>query len=389
MKTFCLISMFLLVVLPGCAGTASRASLAQLPAQSSDRSATEVEKRLLMRADEEMRTLDNSGFLYEDKGLEAYLNDVARKLLPPEAYKGAPIKVKVLKNPSLGAFALPNGAVYVNTGILARMENEAQLSTLLAHEMTHVTHRHAVKEFAEMMRTSDDKSTLVGLLSGLGEFLGHLSTLSSVRGYSRELETEADVDGLKLVVKAGYDPHEAPKLFEYLKQELEEEKIEEPFFFSSHPKLVERIENYSALLRTVYAGRDGETNTRAFRRHAARLLLDNAELDVKRASYRSAERSIEKYLEQKSNDPRAFYLLGEVYRHRVSDDAEKAKANYEKTLSLQDNQPEAYRALGLLQYKTGDRPSARRNLQRYLSLKPEASDREYIREYLRDAGGTP
>lgn len=389
MKIFFLISMFMLVVLPGCAGKASRASVDVPPPPNSAASGGEVEKRLLLRADEEMRTLDNSGFLYEDKGLEAYLNDVARKLLPPETYKGVPIKVKVLRNPALNAFALPNGVVYVNTGIVARMENEAQLATLLAHEITHITHRHAVKEFAEMMRTSDDKSTLVGLLSGLGEFLGHLSTLASVRGYSRELETEADVDGLKLVVKAGYDPQEAPKLFEYLKQELEEDKIEDSFFFSSHPKIVERIENYNGLLRTAYAGRDGETNARAFRKHATSLLLDTAELDVKRASYRSAERSIEKYLEHKSNDPRAFYLLGEIYRHRVSDDTEKAKANYEKTLSLQSNQPEAYRALGLLQYKTGDRPSARINLQKYLTLKPEASDREYIREYLRESGGKP
>ena len=102
----------------------------------------EDEKRLWNRSEEEERSIAKSGMLYQDRELEAYLNGVASKLQPPEAYERIPFRILVLKNPYCNAFALPNGYIYVHTGILARMDNEAQLATLLAHEMTHATHRH-------------------------------------------------------------------------------------------------------------------------------------------------------------------------------------------------------------------------------------------------------
>ena len=115
--------------------------------------ALDSEQRLLAHADEESAKFDRSGFLYEDKRLEAYLNAVARKLLVP-VKTDKHIIVKIVRDPVLNAFAYPNGRVYVNTGFLAAMDNEAQLADLLGHEMTHVIRRHTAREFTSMKRKS-------------------------------------------------------------------------------------------------------------------------------------------------------------------------------------------------------------------------------------------
>jgi predicted Zn-dependent protease len=288
---------------------------------------------------------------------------------------------------------MPNGAIYVHTAILAHMENEAQLATLLAHEMAHVMLRHQAKEVADLRVTSEAKAPLVGALGTYGESFGRLSTLASTRGYSRELESEADTEGLRLVVTAGYDPREAPKFYEVLNEENEgaigreeeDEKDEEAFVYSSHPRNKERIKNDEKLLATEYAAvQGGATNTNAFRQYTLRLLLDNAELDIKRGHYAGAKRTIRRYLAEKSRDPRAYYLLGEAAWRQAMESAEQAKSSYEQALSLRSDHAESYRGLGMMQLNMGDKKAALTNLKRYLTLKPAAHDREYIQQYIND-----
>lgn len=387
MKRMMVIFFPAVLVLSGCAGIMAR-SLDQPAPKASEQSVAAAHKRLLVQAEAEVKRLEESGLIYKDDGLETYLNDIARKLRASEASRAVSFKIRVIKNPSLNAFALPNGAIYVHTAILAHIDNEAQLATLLAHEMSHVIRRHQAKEAADIRVTSEAKAALVGTLGTYGESFGRLSTLASTRGYSREIETEADGEGLKLVVQAGYDPREAPKFFERL-NEVEgddEETDEEAFLYSSHPRNRERIRNYEKLLQNDYAAvKGGATNTNGFRRYTLRLLLENAELDIKKGKYAGAERTINKYIAEKSRDPRAYYLLGEASWHRAMDSVEKAKANYQQALSLQPGHAESYRAMGLMQFKMGDKKAALTNLKQYLTLLPEASDREYIQQYIRDA----
>jgi predicted Zn-dependent protease len=90
------------------------------------------------------------GFAYEDAELEAYIDAVAGSLLGARpATRGLSVRVRVLRDPFRNAFALPHGTVFVHTGMLARLENEAQLATLLGHEVVHFLHRHSLKEVRE------------------------------------------------------------------------------------------------------------------------------------------------------------------------------------------------------------------------------------------------
>jgi beta-barrel assembly-enhancing protease len=193
----------------------------------------EDEQRLWKTVSEEEKRLDRSGDRYEDPAIAQYLNEVAQKLIPSQVRESPlTIHVKIIKNPLLNAFTFPNGDVYVHTGILARIENEAQLATLLGHELIHATHRHGIQEFRGIQRSSVALATFQMLTLPFGVFGAAASTLTSVgyvasvSGYSRDKEREADREGLALVVAAGYSPMEAPKLFEHLKRDLELRKID-------------------------------------------------------------------------------------------------------------------------------------------------------------------
>ena len=82
--------------------------------------------------------------LYDDAGLDSYVQGVADRLRRPDDTE--PIRVRVLKGPWPNAFVLPNGSAYVTTALLDVLGNEAQLACVIGHEMTHLSGHHAVDE---------------------------------------------------------------------------------------------------------------------------------------------------------------------------------------------------------------------------------------------------
>jgi predicted Zn-dependent protease len=389
MKTCLFVFLCILLFCAGCAST-------DLPTVKSKTLRLEDdEQRLWQRSKEEQKRLDRSGLILDDPILEAYLNSVAQSLQPPDVFEIIPFNVKIIKNRYLNAFAYPNGQIYVHTGILSRMDNEVHLATLLAHEMAHCTQRHAVKGF----RNAKNKTAFLAILQtatmglgGVGELaglLGALGTVASVTGYSRENETEADSEGFKAVGKAGYDITESKKLFECLRQEVKDEKKKEPFFFGSHPRLQERIDNYERLMTTAEK-MGGVRNRERFLDKIKNVVLLNAFLDLKAGRFETAQRSAEKYAVLQPADPKAFYLLGEIARQKGEEkDTEKALKLYEKAVSLDPDYPDAYRGAGLVYLKRGDRTKARKLLESYLARASNASDRGHVEEYIKEcsAGG--
>lgn len=361
------------------------------PVSSENFSFEEDEKRLWRRSAEEQEVLDEGGVIYRDKRLSRYLNNVARKLWPPKVFERIPFRIEVIKNPYLNAFAYPNGVIYLHTGILARMENEAQLATLLAHEMTHATHRHAIREFRSTKNKTAALATLrftighVPVAGDLASLLGGIGAMGAVSGYSKGLETQADTEGFLRVVEAGYDPRETPKLFLLLKEEVEAEKIEEPFFFGTHPRLKERIDNYYDLIETLSPEkRKGVKNKAAFLKKTRHLLLVNAELDLKAGRFQLARRSAEKYLALRPKEARAHYLMGEIYRQRGGDgNLQEAKNHFQKAISINRKDPDAHKGIAMVYYKLGEKQRAKKSFRSYLSLAPRASDRGFIEETIK------
>ncbi len=383
MKTISII--FILCTLVGCITSQA------IPVNDALNSA-EDERRLWEQVKVEQDAIDNSGLLYPDPQLESYLYRIVKKL---QAHSIAPdlhIRIKVLKDPHLNAFAYPNGVIYVHTGILARMDNEAQLAALLAHEMTHCTHRHSlrvirsIKDRPAGIAAVQDTLAKISAVQEVARLLGAAGLTVAVSGYSRSLETEADLVGLDLMSKADYDPYEALELFKHLRQEIEDEGIEGSYFFSSHPNVQQRIDNARNWLAENHTDRQSaQINTAEFQSRLQRVILTNARLDLRRGRFDLAQKTVAKYLKVKPDDARAYYLLGEISRQRDDqDDARSAVSYFEKAILLDPNYPEPHRAMGLIHYKVGQKQLAKKYFESCLLLSPNASDQAYIRDYLKN-----
>jgi len=350
----------------------------------------EDEKRLWNRSVEEQYRLNNCNCLYHDPVLTDYVNELAQKLFPDEVRaKGLTLEVNVLKNPLLNAFAYPNGVMYIHTGILSQMDNEAQLAALLGHEMSHVTHRHAVENFRSVKNTTAVLATVqmaaipFGAYGNLASLLGSVGAMAAVTGYSRELETEADVAGLQLMVVAGYDPRESPKLFKHLIKDINEQEIKEPFFFGSHPRLKERVKNYKSLIKANYPNTTGIVNEERFMEVITPMLLDNALLDLSMGRYSSAKRGIKRFTQRQPDNAEGHFGMGEVYRQMgEEDDRANAIEAYNQAISCDREYPEPYKGLGIIYYKQKLYVKSKAAFEQYLLLDPDAEDKGYIEQYI-------
>ena len=344
--------------------------------------ASEEEQMLWRRAQEEQNAIDGSGLLYQDTEIENYLNQIAKKLQTNSISADISFQIKVIKDTKLNAFALPNGVIYIHTGILAHMENEAQLAALLAHEMTHCTHRHSLKTLRNIKNRTQAKSATI---RELAQLLGITDSIAFINGYTRELETEADRVGLDLVVKANYDPNEVLKLFELLKQENEIEGFEEPYFLGTHPKVQQRIENVNRWLAENHRGKiKGSKDTIKFQSNMSRIMLENARLDLQQGKFFIAQSTVKKYLNLNPDDAQAYFLLGEIFRQRGwKNDSVAAINNYEKSISLNPSFAESHKAMGLIHYKDGEKRRAKKYFESCLLLSPNTADKAYIQGYLK------
>lgn len=348
------------------------------------------EQGLWQLAGEAQAELDRSGHLYADPDLEAYLLEVARRLEPAEVFQAIPFRFRVVRDRTPNAFCLPNGAVYVNTGILTLVGDEAELAALLGHEMTHAVERHALKQ----LRSAENSGALLNVLSswtGAAARPGGLVFMASVAGYSRDLEREADREGLGRVVAAGYDPHDAPRLFERMRDWVTAEKIKPgSAFYASHPRLDERIESMRALAEASGAS-GGEHGVERYGRRTAGVLLDAARGDLAAGRFPSARREAERYLALRPDDAQGHLALGEIARREGAAGGEEAAlASYRRAVELDPKAAEAWRGLGLMLRRKGDGPGAREAFEHYLGLAPTAPDRAHVEAMVKEAtGGKP
>jgi predicted Zn-dependent protease len=334
------------------------------------------ERRLWHSAGEMDEKLENADYLYEDEALQAYLEAVMQKIYPEYADS---INVRIVDSPSLNAFALPNGSIYINTGMLSRLENEAQVATVLAHEGVHFTHKHSLQQ-RRSQKNSTAFSTGFGMVVGIPA-LGDLIALSSIYGFSRELEREADAEGFRRLQSAGYDVSQAPVTFEFLLAEVEALEIDEPYFFSTHPGLEERIQSFRELV-----GQHGTTNgyqgMETYRTHVDKLQLELLADYLELSQHQSVLLILGRPDAFDRYPPSAWYHLGEAYRLRNEEgDTGRSVSAYRKAVQQAPEFAPTYRALGLYYMKNGEPVQADNYFSQYLELHPDAADRDYIEYY--------
>ena len=190
--------------------------------------------------------------LYRDPALSAYVDRVARRLVPYTHRNKLEYHFAVLDTPVENAFAAPGGFVYVTRGMLAMMNSEAELATVLGHELGHVNARHSVREYSKQLLLTG------GLLVGsvLSEDVAKVAPYLMVGlqvlflKFSRDDEYQADSLGVLYARSAGYSPGQMIPFFQSI-QKLEEKAgsgTQLPNFLSTHPLTEKRIEEARQML---------------------------------------------------------------------------------------------------------------------------------------------
>jgi len=157
--------------------------------------------------------------LYPDEELQAYVQQLGTSIAARSERADLPWQFRVVDDPVVNAFALPGGFIYITRGILAHFDSEAELASVIGHEIGHVTARHGVNQMSKQQLAQ------VGMLGGMifardqMERYGGLAQTSlglMFLKFTRDDERQADDLGLRYLVRGGYDPRPMPDVFDTL-----------------------------------------------------------------------------------------------------------------------------------------------------------------------------
>jgi Flp pilus assembly protein TadD len=392
----------------------------------------------------EIKLLDDrfekEGAVYHEIALDAYLNRVGMAVVADKEIENVQWKFRALRDPVPNAFALPNGSIYINMGLLALLDNEDQLAAVLAHEVTHVSRRHTYlrnrsirkKVLAINILTTIGSWNLVGGPAGMA--ISVITSVSpfmlalSILGYSREQEKEADLEGLKAATAAGFAPEGMTNSFKAMQRDIEGEQLNS--FYSDHPKLQERV-NYtsSGIGANSKKLSDDEAKT-ARDKYLAEMeavYRHDIELAINEGRFRTAVFVGQKLVSLHPNSSENVYYLAESYRtlgprnaeltaQQITSGAKKkaAKTRVKRTLEEQDAEllatpagkeawksnsekaemlflraleldrfnASAHRGLGMLYEKLTRKEAAVNEYAIYLELAPNAIDTARVRRRL-------
>ena len=316
--------------------------------------------------------------LYQEPQIERFIGQVLGALISCEPDHGIMPQVVLVRDTALNAYSFPDGTIYIHTGLLARLENEAELALLLSHEIVHVTRQHALQVAMLERKEADGSFSGRELSDSLSWFrdmapaFGHAGLSNTLLTLRRSLEQEADRAGLDMLIKADYDPHEALEIFEHLKMDAGAEEKDE------------RAGRMREVLSSVALDTAGRLSDRkAFSRRLHPLLMAQVELEIQRGEWNAAVRYTRRLVGDDPEDARGHYLLGEIYRQRAEPgDERRALTHYGRAIASDPFFPEPRRAVGLLHLKQGLARQAKAFFQSAIDLSPQLRGNAYIRSYL-------
>ena len=344
--------------------------------------ADDLERSLWFQMEEAERSLKTSQQVIRDPELNAYLRDVLCRTVGPEC---AGIRLYVVRSPYFNATMAPNGAMTVWTGLLLRAQSEAQLAAVLGHEFAHFKRRHSVQLFREAKSKSNAAAFLsftgVGLLLSIG-------LMESIFSFSREMEQEADLDGLKLLSAAGYDPAQVPLIWEQLLDERDatlvargrdkDKRKARAGLGDTHPPSQARVDYLRAAIGGLEPAGPILGEDRYREKMAAwwpQFLDDQLKLNDDGGSLFL----IESIAKANGWTPWIAYARAEFHRRRAAPgDVEAAIGHYSEAIARGGDLPELWRGRGFALRKAGRTEEARADFVEYLGRVPDAPDRAMV-----------
>ena len=252
--------------------------------------------------------------IIQDIEVQSYLRDLGEKLLSHTQHRPFDFYFLPIRNNSINAFATPGGVIAVNHGLILLTDNESELASVIAHEISHITHRHIAR-----LQTLTQETSWVGIVSIIGALvasaynsdLAQLTLFGSAAlpvdrqlSYTRDFEYEADRFGIQLVADSGIDPMGVPDFFSKLLKQ--ENRYQAPEFLRTHPLTLSRLSD--AKTRALSYKGNYKKDSKEFRFMKAKLLaLQNKPLPDKSDSqliknYYQALQLMQKQLPKKALD---------------------------------------------------------------------------------------
>lgn len=392
-----------------------------------------VDEPLLKAANDSEALFVRRGLVYNDPELQAYVQSVAEKILPRSTDAYIRYRISILRDSIPNAFAMPDGQIYIHSGMLALMENEAQLASLIGHEANHVAGHHSILAHRDLRNkaiTGAVVSSIAGIFGGpSAAFAVDWLLVTSLFNFSRDLEEEADQRAVTRVIEAGYNVQEMPRLFALMMEDTEGLRPSMATMWRTHPMLAQRVSYLSArpevrdfddlnavvgiqafnaasrdvAIRTIQDDIDGN-----YPREAIRLTQtlrerygDDAELltelgDAWRAlgprspesqddvSNRQKKKNVRARLRKSREEVEDDMLASIEGRMQYESNMKQAISAYLAALALDVAYAPAYQGLGEAQFALAAHRDAARSFQRYLKLEPQSLDRPIVMDRMRE-----
>jgi predicted Zn-dependent protease len=175
--------------------------------------------------------------VYDDPELQRYVNDIGQQLARASHRPNLPWSFTIVDNPAINAFALPGGYIYLTRGLLAYLDDEAELAGVLGHEIGHVTARHAAQAYTRQAQAGIGLTILSIFVPGTAPFadLGAAGLSVLFLRHGREAELEADRLGVEYGSGAGFDPAGVPRFLATLARVAALSERGVPNWLSTHP----------------------------------------------------------------------------------------------------------------------------------------------------------
>ena len=345
---------------------------------------------LRARADAEETALARRVAVHRDPGPPVYLSAIAARLVT----SAEAASVTVVEDPTLAAFAMPSGRVYIHTGLLSRLDNEDELAVVLALELARDPKGQTLRAGPAMKGSlpQGDLSPTAAAILGLDL---RIAAAAAITGYGADRERQAEREALRRLVAAGYDGERALMLFQRLGARADAGGPLEVFLYGDRRRMDERYQAMRSLLAasgTPSTSPSGDGS--GFGARMRSVVRDNAALDMRAGRFDLAQTDLARVLAQAPRDAIAHLLNAEIARLRSQRVAGLARAGYvrdalagyQRALELDPSYVEPLRQQALLYYQERDTANARAAFERYLAVAPAAADAARLREYLAVVG---
>jgi tetratricopeptide (TPR) repeat protein len=326
---------------------------------------------------------------YPDELLQGYVNELGQSLVPREVPPGILFSFRVIDDPVPNAVALPDGRIFIHAGLLAFVNNEAQLAMILGHEIAHVVEQHTVEAIKEAR--SFKRALFASLAGGLAGAMSRdagtaeaaAASVMAVQSasFSRKQENEADLAGCRYAMSRGFDPGAATDFFEKLAVKFGDQGRLSNLLFGTHALNRDRAKNIHTLLSgdlSVEYNRlrnEGKLTVTGgqFRFHASGMVRDTAvRLAEVYDRYDLAKDRLESIADIRSHDPKTLWALGRIYRlvARTEEDKSKALDFFQRAIQADERNmyPDIQRDFALLlAARTGNTAGAAEALRKYVA----------------------